>query len=235
MRRGTGQGDLIWDRMIRDEQWRLFVESLWRFQYTRKGRTLKDDPALSDVLYDESQGITDFAVKLYLFAQERAIESGKEEVTAAIIRSVAKDKLRLPQGVLEALRLGNQRVLERYEDVYPTILRSRSLSRTVEVGDKTQQGAATEQPAETTPESSPQPTESHEADSGADGNRTGRKKRAVVNARHGELPRLAALAAKENRGVYETLRQSGYLRDANEYLPTSEFNARRINKEKVTV
>jgi hypothetical protein len=235
MRRGTGQGDLIWDRMARDEQWRLFVESLWRFQYTRKRRTLKDDPALSDVLYDESQGITDFAVKLYLFAQERAIESGKEEVTAAIIRSVAKDKLRLPQGVLEALRLGNQRVLERYEDVYPTILRPRSLSRTAEVGDKTQPGATTEQPAETTPESSPQSTESHEADSGADGNRTGRKKRAVVNARQGELPRLAALAAKENRGVYETLRQSGYLRDANEYLPMSEFSARRINKEKVTV
>jgi DNA replication initiation complex subunit (GINS family) len=126
-------------------------------------------------------------------------------------------------------------VLERYEDVYPTILRPRSLSRTAEVGDKTQPGATTEQPAETTPESSPQSTESHEADSGADGNRTGRKKRAVVNARQGELPRLAALAAKENRGVYETLRQSGYLRDANEYLPMSEFSARRINKEKVTV
>jgi hypothetical protein len=104
MRRGTGQGDLIWDRMEEDEQWLLFVESLWRFQYTRKRRTLKDDPSLSGVLYDESQGITDFAVKLYLFAQERAIESGKEEVTGAIIRSAAKDKLRLPQGVLDALR-----------------------------------------------------------------------------------------------------------------------------------
>ncbi len=45
-----------------------------------------------DALYGESQGITDFAVKLYLFAQERAIESGKEEVTAAVIRSAAQDK-----------------------------------------------------------------------------------------------------------------------------------------------
>jgi AAA domain-containing protein len=233
MRRGTGQGDLIWDRMARDEQWRLFVESLWHFQYTRKRRTLKDDPSLGDVLYDESQGITDFAVKLYLFAQERAIESGREEVTAAIIRSVAKDKLRLPQGVLEALRLGNQRVLERYEDVYPIILQPQSLSRAVEVGDKTQPGAAIERPAATTPESSPQSAESHEANSGADGDRTARKKQAVVNARQGELPRLAALATKENRGVYETLRQSGYLRDANEYLPMSEFTARRVNKEEV--
>jgi hypothetical protein len=185
------------------------------------------------VLYDESQGITDFAVKLYLFAQERAIESGKEEVTAAIIRSVAKDKLRLPQGVLEALRLGNQRVLERYEDVYPIILQSQSPPQTFEVGDKTRPGAAIERPAETTPESSPQSTESHEADSGADGNCAGRKKQAVVNARQGELPRLAALAAKENRGVYETLRQSGYLRDTNEYLPMNGSTARGANKEEV--
>jgi hypothetical protein len=235
MRRGTGQGDLIWDRMARNDQWQLFVEYLWRFQYTRKMRTLKDDPALSDVLYEESQGITDFAVKLYLFAQERAIESGKEEVTAAVIRSVAKDKLRLPQGVLKALRLGNKRVLERYEDVYPIILQFQSLSRTVEVGANSQPGHAIERPAETMPESSPQSAEGHEADSGADGNLTGRKKQAVVNARQGELPQLVALAAKENRGVYETLRQSGYLRDANEYLPMNEITAKRVNKEKVNV
>ncbi len=233
MRRGTGQGDLIWDRMARDDQWQLFVESLWHFQYTRKRRTLNDDPSLSDALYDESQGITDFAVKLYLFAQERAIESGKEEVTAAIIRSVAKDKLQLPQRVLEALRLGNQRVLERYEDVYPIILQSQSLPQTFEVGDKTQPVAAIELPAETTLESSPQSMESHEAGSGADGNRTGRKKQAVVNARQGELPRLTALAAKENRGVYETLRQGGYLRDANEYLPMNGSTCIRANKEEV--
>jgi hypothetical protein len=222
MRRGTGQGDLIWDRMVRDEQWRLFVESLWHFQYTRKRRTLQDDPALSEVLYDESQGITDFAVKLYLFAQERAIESGKEEVTAAVIRSAAKDKLRLPQAVLDALRRGNQRVLERYEDVYPAILEARSPSRTGEGGDRTQSAAAIERPAETPPESHA----SSETDAGADGNQPSRKKRAVVSAQ-GELPRLAALAAKQSRGVYEALRQGGHLRDAMEYLPVSEFPAGR--------
>jgi hypothetical protein len=122
MRRGTGQGDLVWDRMARDEQWQLFVESLWRFQYTRKKCTLKDTPALSDVLYDETQGITDLAVKVYMFAQERAIDSGKEMVSGAIIRSVAKDKLRIPKVVLDALRLGDKRALAMFEDVYPTIL-----------------------------------------------------------------------------------------------------------------
>jgi hypothetical protein len=231
MRRGTGQGDLIWDRMGRDEQWQLFVESLWHFQYTRKQRSLKDDPALSDVLYDESQGITDFAVKLYLFAQERAIESGKEEVTAAVIRSAAKDKLKLPQPILDALRRGNQRLLERYEDVYPVILQAQSLSRTIGVGEKTQSVAIIEKAIS---ESSPQSPVSHQTNSSVNGNQYRRKKQAVVNTQQGELPRLAALAAKQNQVVYEALRQGGYLRDANEYL-ASEFIARRVDQEEVKV
>src|SRR5260370_20644350 len=76
MRRGTGQGDLIWDRMQNDKEWQQFVKKLFRAQYTRK-KFAPDDPAtsssqndssgnppktLSDVLYDESQGITDLAV-----------------------------------------------------------------------------------------------------------------------------------------------------------------------------
>ncbi len=108
LRRGTGQGDLIWDRMQRDGQWELFVKSLFRAQYTRKrfgpddverrrietgtNQALSVQQALSEVLYEESQGITDLAVKMYVFAQERAIDTGKEVVTANIIRSVAKDK-----------------------------------------------------------------------------------------------------------------------------------------------
>jgi hypothetical protein len=132
MRRGTGQGDLIWDLMEKDEQWQLFVESLWRFQYTMKKCDLTDKvplskrakdssdqiTTLSDVLYEETQGITDFAVKAYMFAQERAIDSGKEVITAGIIRSAVKDKIRIPREVLYALRLKDKRVLEKYEDLY---------------------------------------------------------------------------------------------------------------------
>ena len=34
-RRGSGQGDLIWDRMKNDAAWRVFVKSMWRYQWTR--------------------------------------------------------------------------------------------------------------------------------------------------------------------------------------------------------
>ena len=74
---------------------------------------------LSDVLYEETQGITDLAVKVYMFAQERAIDSGTEIVNAQIIRSVAKDKFARLRDVLQALKYGDKRALYRFEDVYP--------------------------------------------------------------------------------------------------------------------
>lgn len=122
MRRGTGQGDLVWDRMKNDKEWKLFVTALWRFQYIKKACSLDENPELIDVLYEETQGITDLAVKAYMLAQERAIETGKELVTAAIIRSVCKDKFRMLRPALEALKAKTKNALTRFEDAYPQFL-----------------------------------------------------------------------------------------------------------------
>ena len=122
MRRGTGQGDLVWDRMKMDKEWKLFVKALWHFQYTRKICSLEDNPELIEVLYEETQGITDLAVKAYMLAQERAIETGKELITASVIRSVCKDKFRMLQPALEALKAKTKNALERFEDAYPKSL-----------------------------------------------------------------------------------------------------------------
>jgi hypothetical protein len=139
LRRGTGQGDLIWDRMQKDEQWEMFVKSLFRAQYTQKqfsrgdiaepstADTINKQPShpkrLSDVLYEESQGITDLAVKIYKFAQERAIDTGKEIVNATIIRSVARDKFAMLRDVLTAMKHNNKASLTRWDDVYPHALK----------------------------------------------------------------------------------------------------------------
>lgn len=118
MRRGTGQGDMIWDRMENDAQWRHFVESLWHYQYVRKDSTpddrAKGGSTLSEVLYDETQGIVDLAIKLFVFAQERAIETGRERIDEGIIRKAAKDKLKIPRHVLHALRMKDMQVLEKF-------------------------------------------------------------------------------------------------------------------------
>ncbi|BAQ60813.1 Tn7-like transposition protein C [Geminocystis sp. NIES-3708] len=116
-RRGSGQGDLIWDRMEEDDIWQLFVESLWRYQYLKQFTPLNE--TLTHSLYDVSQGITDFAVKVYLLAQVRAITTEKEKITEGIIRSVAKDSLRLARPILEALKNKNIQILQTVEDVHP--------------------------------------------------------------------------------------------------------------------
>ena len=122
MRRGAGQGDLVWDRMKFDEQWELLVEDLWEFQYFRKPCRLKDNLNLSKALYEESQGITDLAIKLYMFSQELAISSGEEKLSTSIIRSAAKTKFSLLQPVLNALKNKDKAALAKFEDAYPTYL-----------------------------------------------------------------------------------------------------------------
>jgi hypothetical protein len=115
-RRGTGQGDFVWDRMQPGPAWDEFVASLWSYQYTAKECPL--NRRLSQVLYEETQGVTDFAVKLYMLAQARAITNGTETITVGLIRATARECLRLAQPVLTALRENNFDALRSIEDVY---------------------------------------------------------------------------------------------------------------------
>jgi len=71
------------------------------------------------VLYEESAGIVDFAVKLFLLAQVRAISTEKEAITPEIIRSVAKDSLRLAQPALRAIRTGQMHDVATMTDLHP--------------------------------------------------------------------------------------------------------------------
>ncbi len=117
IRRGCSQGDLVWAPMRNDEEWRHFLETIWRYQYTRQEMEL--DQEISDAIFDECQGITDFAVKVYFLSQIRAIATGLERLTPAIVRSVCADSLRLARPVLDALRTGNIRILSTLSDVQP--------------------------------------------------------------------------------------------------------------------
>lgn len=117
IRRGCGQGDLIWDSMLNDDTWALFMETLWRHQYVRHVTPLTKE--LLDTLYDECQGITDFAVKMFMLAQARAITSGEEKITVRCIRSIAHDSFRTAQPILRALRTKDLMALSTMKDVAP--------------------------------------------------------------------------------------------------------------------
>jgi hypothetical protein len=115
-RRGAGLGDVVWEPMDLDESWDLFVESIWKYQYTTRVSPLTRK--LKNVLHEESFGIIDFAVKIYMLAQIRAIVSGVEKITVGMIRSAAKDDLNLPGPMLKALKAKDWEALEDYEDIF---------------------------------------------------------------------------------------------------------------------
>lgn len=116
-RRGSGQGDLIWDRMKNDASWDIFVSSMWRNQWTKEVVPLSDD--FKNALYNESQGITDIAVKLYTMIQIRAIALGHETFMPPDFRTISSEGLGLVRPMLDALRSGDRKKIDMYGDIAP--------------------------------------------------------------------------------------------------------------------
>ena len=116
-RRGSGQGDMVWSQMPKDESWDLFVEGMWEYQWTTHFTELTRE--FNDLLYEESQGILDIAVKLFMLSQVRVIATGDEKLTKQTIKQVAKDSLRLVKPMLHALRSGIPSEIAKYEDIRP--------------------------------------------------------------------------------------------------------------------
>jgi hypothetical protein len=169
----------------------MFLEALWRYQFTQHTSPLT--PELSQTLYDETQGITDLAVKVYMLAQIRAMTTGRERVTPALIRSVAADSLRLAQPMLRALRSGDRMQLAQFEDIQPLDIAPYLHTASVETVNasllslpnqaETRMGTAASNPP-----------------------------RQVL--REG----LLALETTPDQSLYETLRQAGYTRPVAAYL-----------------
>ncbi len=121
-RRGSGQGDMVWEQMKPGDDWDLLIEELWRYQWTREQVPLTEE--MRQTIYEESQGIIDIAVKIYSLAQSRAVEIERETISPNLIRQVAREDLKLVQPMLQALRSGMVSELEKYEDILPMNLGS---------------------------------------------------------------------------------------------------------------
>ena len=133
-RRGSGQGDLLWDRMRNDASWKLFVASMWRHQWTREKVPLTK--TLVDVLYDESQGIIDISVKLYAMVQIKAIMTGTDTFTSRDFHRAATEKLGLVKPMLDALRKGDKRKIRQYSDISPISIEDYLASCAAAMGEK---------------------------------------------------------------------------------------------------
>lgn len=119
-RRFTALGDITWNQLKRGTSWRVFMKALWRYYYLQHDQPVHDSPGfeeLSAVLYEETQGITHFAVTLFLLAQILAIQSGEERLTAQTVSVAAVSLLRPARPLLLALKTGDLQALERIDDI----------------------------------------------------------------------------------------------------------------------
>ncbi|PKG26184.1 ATP-binding protein [Cytobacillus horneckiae] len=114
-RRGSGQGDMIWDRLKNNQNWELLINALWGYQWTKKQIPFTGD--FKNILYEESQGIIDIAVKLYAMGQIDAIMTGREEITPETISQVANKHLQLVKPMIQALKSGNISKIAKFEDI----------------------------------------------------------------------------------------------------------------------
>ena len=224
-RRESGQGDIEWPRLRKvedsgrecDNTWQVFIESLWRYQYVQKPTPLSEK--LSRALYDESQGIVDFAVKLYFLAQTRAIATGKEELTASIIRSVAADRLSLARPILQAIKEGNELALRdmQVDDVVINLSACISCEGGSDVFKPANQKPAVDTITKTDEPSFP-PSETGESTNDTQDVQKKPRKKLGKKTLKGSLPELVSQAEKKKVVAYDALKQAGYIRDAGEFL-----------------
>jgi hypothetical protein len=116
-RRGSGQGGLIWNHMKNDDSWEILIKVMWKYQWTRHKSPFTAE--MKNLLYEETQGIVDLAVKLYGISQIKAINGGSERVTVEIIRESAAESLKLVKPMLDALRSGDMKKIMQYGDIRP--------------------------------------------------------------------------------------------------------------------
>lgn len=120
-RRASGLGSLVWDRMKPGRTWDDFVDRMWARQWTRELSPLTEE--VRATLYDESQGVVDVVVKLYMLAQIRVIQHAAlvprrvEIIDAEVLRRTAHDHLALVQPMLDALRRNDAKALALYDDL----------------------------------------------------------------------------------------------------------------------
>lgn len=116
-RRAGGHGEFIWEPMKKDDNWEVLIRSMWRYQWTKEKAVITKE--WLNVLHEESQGIVDIAVKLFMLAQSEAIETGEEKISTKMINKVSKKYLPMIQKMLSALKDGSIEQIRKFDDITP--------------------------------------------------------------------------------------------------------------------
>ena len=114
-RRVTGNGEVIFNNMEQNKEFEFFLESIWKYQWNKIYTPLTK--GLIQVFYEETQGVSDLIVKLFVNVQAMAISSGKEEISVAMVRKVAKEQFKLMKPMIDAIKSKNPHKMAQFEDL----------------------------------------------------------------------------------------------------------------------
>lgn len=120
-RRSTGLGSQLWDRIVLGPDWDRFLKDLWKYQWTAPPTPLCAE--LRKALYDETQGVADLTVKLFMLAQMRVVDANQsrrrqsEALTPRLFHAVASDEFKLVAPMIKALRENDSVELNMYDDL----------------------------------------------------------------------------------------------------------------------
>jgi hypothetical protein len=114
-RRSLGVGNVEWGFMKDDEEWDMFINDLWKYQWVRNESPLTEE--IKNLMYKKTLGITDRIIKLFTAVQFYAITSQTETITPEIIEKVAEEKFILTKDMIEAFQTGNKNILAMLEDM----------------------------------------------------------------------------------------------------------------------
>lgn len=124
----TGSGSYELTRPAKgSKEWAFLVETLWKFQWLQRPTPL--EPAIIDLLYDLTQGVTEILVTLLVLSQWRAMLSDQECLDEDLLRETSEKELGLLKAPLEALASGDPEQIENYEDLVPNIDLQRDLTK----------------------------------------------------------------------------------------------------------
>lgn len=114
-RRLTGNTEIIYNNMNYNAEFHFLLRTIWKYQWTKNHVSYNEK--FGQLFYEETQGIPDLMVKLFVFSQQEAIKKGIEKISIRLIKKVAREKFRLLQPMLDAVRSGNPYKIAKYEDI----------------------------------------------------------------------------------------------------------------------
>lgn len=114
-RRATGSGEIIWNNMKNDNEFKLFMKGIWNCQYLKSPVKLDED--MINLFYEKSQGISDLAVKLFISAQRVAIERSIETITKSLVEKVWAKEFKLLKPMIRSIESNNKAKMFKYQDI----------------------------------------------------------------------------------------------------------------------